>query len=72
MYQNARPLTEGKKLLCYTNGRNYHIYFVGREVTREVQLQRCENNAIDMQEESMSMFQLENFFTTSASVVRVV
>jgi hypothetical protein len=51
--ENARPLTEGKKLLWYTNGRDYHIYFEGREVTREVQLQRYENNAIIMYEESM-------------------
>jgi len=71
-YQDAKPFAEGKKLLWYTNGRDYHIYFEGREVTREVQLQRYENNAIVMHEESMSMFQLEDFFTTSDSVVRAV
>jgi hypothetical protein len=72
VYQDATPFAEGCKLLWYRNGNDYHIYYETREITREVQLQRYENNAIVMHEESMSMFQLENFFTVSDGVVRGV
>jgi hypothetical protein len=69
-YQDGSSFARGKKLLWYTNGREYHLYYEGREITKEAQLQRYENSAVVMHEDSMSMFQLEDFFTTSDSVIR--
>ncbi len=69
-YHDATPFAPGCRVLWFRTTGGHRIYFETEDITRQAQLQRYENNAILMHEKSMSMFQLENFYSITDGIVR--